>query len=291
MASNMLDMVDANDRGRWVTLLDTVQSNLYNIRHHVVFHTRIKDPDVDVIFGRKYMCGVVSAALSHLHAARSVPSPVSETLMSQHTNLHGRTSIRYTSNFLRFSLDILHQPPPNNIAQHAWRFRSRCPCGQVHQLLRRFLEASGKAPNSWFVKSYTAQTCIPPPAARDGSHGQQGIYTFQGERNLNPVRDGGLHVGIALQLLTESTGWSDTVKTSQAKELPPQSIDWYGPLHHPSLLYTYTTQVLRPSRWCRPSHLPAQDRWCWPSAQGARWYQEPRHASISPRRCFRLGRP
>jgi len=32
----------------------------------------------------------------------------------------------------------------------------------------------------------------------------------------------------------KSTGWSDTVKTSHAKELPPQSIDWYvcvRPLH------------------------------------------------------------
>jgi small subunit ribosomal protein S19e len=28
-------------------------------------------------------------------------------------------------------------------------------------------------------------------------------------------------------VLTWSTGWSDTVKTSHAKELPPQSIDWY----------------------------------------------------------------
>lgn len=27
-------------------------------------------------------------------------------------------------------------------------------------------------------------------------------------------------------MLTWSTGWSDTVKTSHAKELPPQSIDW-----------------------------------------------------------------
>ncbi|KAF2720875.1 ribosomal protein S19e [Polychaeton citri CBS 116435] len=26
---------------------------------------------------------------------------------------------------------------------------------------------------------------------------------------------------------TTSTGWSDTVKTGHAKELPPQSMDWY----------------------------------------------------------------
>ncbi len=43
-------------------------------------------------------------------------------------------------------------------------------------------------------------------------------------RYLNPVWDGGLLVD---SVLTESTGWSDTVKTSHAKELPPQSIDWY----------------------------------------------------------------
>jgi len=43
------------------------------------------------------------------------------------------------------------------------------------------------------------------------------------QRNLNPVRNGG-HVSAAK--LTPSTGWSDTVKTSHAKELPPQSQDW-----------------------------------------------------------------
>lgn len=30
-----------------------------------------------------------------------------------------------------------------------------------------------------------------------------------------------------------STGWSDTVKTSNAKELPPQSIDWYVTMQGP----------------------------------------------------------
>ncbi|KAK0281812.1 Protein component of the small (40S) ribosomal subunit [Friedmanniomyces endolithicus] len=31
-------------------------------------------------------------------------------------------------------------------------------------------------------------------------------------------------------------GWSDTVKTSHAKELPPQSIDWYVCDHRPELI-------------------------------------------------------
>lgn len=36
--------------------------------------------------------------------------------------------------------------------QHAWCLRQGCPSGQVHQRLRRFLEASGKASHPRFVK-------------------------------------------------------------------------------------------------------------------------------------------
>ena len=61
---------------------------------------------------------------------------------------------------------------------------------KVYRGIRCFLEETGKASNSWYE-------CDPPSPCR------------QSRTNL---------------LLS---GWVDTVKTGPAKELPPQSIDWY----------------------------------------------------------------
>merc|ERR1711977_428405 len=69
-------------------------------------------------------------------------------------------------------------------------------------------------------------------------------------------------------------GWVDTVKTGPAKELPPQSIDWF---------YVRAASIAR--------HVYLKNRRCWTSTKGSRLHPQPWIPPISPRRCQRKRRP
>lgn len=93
---------------------------------------------------------------------------------------------------------------PSHTAHHAWCLSTRCPSGQVHQRLRCFLEASGQAAHPRSVSHNENQCAQARTQQYFAARVEMGrlwtivayVSTMTLEaRYLNPVRNGGLHVG------------------------------------------------------------------------------------------------